>query len=56
MNVDFTKTYKPQQELSVLALFSQNNRTNNFVADIFDSPAGLLLVPDDQERLTLQAR
>ena len=26
------------------------------LADIFDSPAGLLLVPDDQSRLTLQAR
>ena len=44
VNVDFTKTYKPQQELSVLALFSQNNRTNNFVADIFDSPAALSIL------------
>ncbi len=34
-NVTYTRTYaKPQQELSVLALFSRNNRTNNFVADI----------------------
>ncbi|WP_461140582.1 TonB-dependent receptor domain-containing protein [Spirosoma pomorum] len=36
-NVTFTKTYKPQKELSVLALFSRNNRTNNFVADILSS-------------------
>ncbi|MBO0948475.1 TonB-dependent receptor [Fibrella sp. HMF5405] len=36
VNLDFTKTYKPQQELSILTLFSQNNRTNNFVANILD--------------------
>ncbi len=39
VNLDFTKTYKPQQELSILTLFSQNNRTNNFTANIFDSQA-----------------
>ncbi|CAN5130281.1 outer membrane beta-barrel family protein [soil metagenome] len=33
-NVTYTKTYKPQRELSILALFSRNNRTNNFVSDI----------------------
>ena len=33
-NVTYTRTYKPRQELSVLALYSRNNRTNNFVADI----------------------
>ena len=33
-NVTYTRTYKPQQEFSILALFSRNNRTNNFVADI----------------------
>ncbi|MBC3787355.1 TonB-dependent receptor domain-containing protein [Spirosoma utsteinense] len=33
-NITYTRTYKPQQELSVLALYSRNNRTNNFVADI----------------------
>ncbi|SOD79716.1 TonB-dependent receptor domain-containing protein [Spirosoma fluviale] len=33
-NVTYTKIYKPQQEFSILALFSRNNRTNNFVADI----------------------
>ncbi|GAB3940180.1 outer membrane beta-barrel family protein [Spirosoma harenae] len=33
-NVTYTKTIKPQQEFSVLALYSRNNRTNDFVADI----------------------
>ncbi len=36
-NITYTKTYKPQKELSVLALFSRNNRTNNFVADILSN-------------------
>ena len=33
-NVTYTKIFKPQQEFSVLALYSRNNRTNDFVADI----------------------
>lgn len=33
-NVSYTKTFKPQQEFSVLGLFSRNNRQNNFTADI----------------------
>ncbi len=33
-NLTYTKIYKPQQEFSILALYSRNNRTNNFVADI----------------------
>ncbi|UHG89734.1 TonB-dependent receptor domain-containing protein [Spirosoma oryzicola] len=33
-NITYTKTYKPQQEFSILALYSRNNRTNDFVADI----------------------
>lgn len=33
-SVTYTRTYKPQQELSILALYSRNNRTNNFIADI----------------------
>ena len=44
VNLDFTKTFKPQQELSVLTLFSQNNRTNNFTANIFDSPSALSII------------
>ncbi|GAB2575977.1 TonB-dependent receptor [Spirosoma areae] len=33
-NLTYTKIYKPQQEFSVLGVYSRNNRTNNFVADI----------------------
>jgi putative PEP-CTERM system histidine kinase len=33
-----------------------HERVIKSLADIFDSPAGLLLVPDEQSRLTLQAR
>ncbi|WP_420151660.1 TonB-dependent receptor domain-containing protein [Spirosoma sp.] len=36
-NVTYTRTYKPQKELSVMALYSRNNRTNNFVADILSN-------------------
>ncbi|MBD2701336.1 TonB-dependent receptor [Spirosoma sp. BT702] len=36
-NVSYTKTYKPQQEFSVLALYSRNNRTNDFVADLLSN-------------------
>jgi len=36
-NITYTRTYKPQQEFSVLALYSRNNRTNNFVADILSN-------------------
>jgi len=44
VNLDFTKTFKPQQELSILTLFSQNNRTNNFTASIFDSPSAMSIL------------
>ncbi len=33
-NLTYTKIFKPQQELSILGLYSRNNRTNDFVADI----------------------
>ncbi|KAB7730245.1 TonB-dependent receptor [Rudanella paleaurantiibacter] len=37
VNVDYTRTLsKPQQELSVLTQFSRNNRTNNFISDLFN--------------------
>ena len=36
-NVTYTKIYKPQRELSIMALYSRNNRTNNFVADILSN-------------------
>ncbi|MRS62395.1 TonB-dependent receptor domain-containing protein [Larkinella terrae] len=35
-NVSYTKTYKPNQELSVLGLYSRNNNTNNFVAELLN--------------------
>ncbi len=38
-NVDYTRTFaKPQQELSVSAQFSRNNRNNDFTADILSAP------------------
>ncbi|GAB4038421.1 TonB-dependent receptor [Spirosoma gilvum] len=36
-NVTYTKTYKPQQELSILGLYSRNDRQNNFTADLLSS-------------------
>ena len=36
-NIDYNRTFaKPQQEFSISAQFSRNNRINNFVADILD--------------------
>ncbi len=36
-NIDYNRTFaKPQQEFSISAQFSRNNRSNNFVADILD--------------------
>ncbi|WP_421826398.1 TonB-dependent receptor domain-containing protein [Larkinella sp.] len=35
-NVSYTKTYKPNQEFSVLGLYSRNNNTNNFVAELLN--------------------
>ncbi|HMP98937.1 MAG TPA: TonB-dependent receptor [Cyclobacteriaceae bacterium] len=37
LNLSYTKTFeKPQQELSVLALFSRNNRNNNFINSLIN--------------------
>ena len=36
-NVDYTRTFKPQQELSFSAQYSRNNRNNDFTADILGS-------------------
>ncbi|WP_188814286.1 TonB-dependent receptor domain-containing protein [Hymenobacter cavernae] len=33
-NLTYTHTYAPQKELSILGLYSRNNRTNDFVADL----------------------
>ena len=34
-SVTYTKTYKPQKELSLLGLYSRNNNTNDYVAELF---------------------
>ncbi|MGA0560608.1 TonB-dependent receptor domain-containing protein [Larkinella sp. VNQ87] len=39
LNVDYTRTFKPQQELSILTQFSRNNRTNDYEADLFGNTA-----------------
>lgn len=36
-NVDYTRTFKPQQELSFSTQYSRNNRNNDFTADILSS-------------------
>ncbi|GAB4023302.1 outer membrane beta-barrel family protein [Spirosoma koreense] len=36
-NVTYTKTYKPQQELSILGMYSRNDRQNNFTADLLST-------------------
>ena len=38
VNLTYTRTFeKPQKEFSILALYSRNNRTNNFLNDILSS-------------------
>jgi outer membrane receptor protein involved in Fe transport len=34
-SLTYTKTYKTQKELSLLGLYSRNNNTNDYVADLF---------------------
>ncbi|WP_461106412.1 TonB-dependent receptor [Spirosoma koreense] len=36
-NIDYTRTFKPQQELSVSTQYSRNNRNNDFTADILSN-------------------
>ncbi|WP_026261911.1 TonB-dependent receptor domain-containing protein [Spirosoma panaciterrae] len=36
-NIDYTRTFKPQQELSFSTQYSRNNRNNDFTADIMSS-------------------
>ncbi len=36
-SLTYTRTYKPNKELSILGLYSRNDRTNNFVADILSN-------------------
>lgn len=35
-NISYTKTYKTNQELSILGLYSRNNNTNNFVTELLN--------------------
>lgn len=41
MNVDYLHTYKPQQEWSISTLYSRNDLTNNFDADLLNSSGNL---------------
>lgn len=43
VNVDYVKIFKPGQEWSISTLYSQNNLTNNFTADIFGPSSTELL-------------
>ena len=36
-NVDYTRTFKPQQELTLSGQYSRNSRNNDFIADILSS-------------------
>lgn len=36
-NVTYTKTFAPQRELSILGLYSRNDRQNNFTADMLST-------------------
>lgn len=37
LNLDYVKTFKPQQEFSISSQYSQNNLTNNFDANVFNA-------------------
>lgn len=41
VNVDYLRTFKPQQEWSVSGQFSRNNLTNNFVSNLMDKDGAL---------------
>jgi outer membrane receptor protein involved in Fe transport len=41
LNVDYLRTFKPQQEWSISAQYSRNNRTNDFVADLLNDSQAL---------------
>ncbi|WP_242917956.1 TonB-dependent receptor domain-containing protein [Pontibacter liquoris] len=37
VNLNYTHTFKPQQEFSILTQYSRNNRTNDFLNEIFNN-------------------
>nr|WP_290936899.1 TonB-dependent receptor [Haliscomenobacter sp.] len=41
LNLDYVHTYKPQQEWSISTLYSRNDLTNNFDADLLDGSGSL---------------
>lgn len=41
INVDYVHTYKPQREWSISTLYSRNDLTNNFDADLLDGKGAL---------------
>lgn len=49
-NVDYTQTYKPQQEFTISGQYSRNNRNNDFIADII-SGADFATVLSRQQNL-----
>jgi outer membrane receptor protein involved in Fe transport len=42
VNVDYLRTFKPQQEWSISTQYSRNNLTNNFNANLLDAEQGII--------------
>ncbi len=42
LNIDYVRTFKPQQEWSVSTQYSQNNLTNNFTSDLLGTANDIL--------------
>lgn len=42
VNLDYIRTFKPQQEWSISTMYSQNNLTNNFDADLLNNAKDLV--------------
>lgn len=40
-NLDYTKTFKPQQEFSLSGQFSRNNQKSKYLADLFDADGNI---------------
>lgn len=41
-NIDYVRTFKPQQEWSISTQYSQNNLTNNFTSDLLGTASDIL--------------
>ncbi|PHN08357.1 TonB-dependent receptor domain-containing protein [Flavilitoribacter nigricans] len=60
LNLDYLKSFKPQQELSISTLYSRTNENSNFVSDNLDANQSFLnslknLDDNLNEEITLQA-